>query len=147
MVKIQKKSETSHIPTEIREESSFSCNICEVVSLCLFSLLALWRVECHLTIWGINQQNKTSVSQCVYIFFSILQNIVAMGRVHKPDFLEIVDMPLDNGYVLIQPCVVCCREPTVTSKLLRVTSTITDKLCTEGSWLSVEQKKWHALTT
>lgn len=39
---------------------------------------------------------------------------------HRPDFLEIVDMPLDSGYVLIQPCVACWREPTAMSRLLRV---------------------------
>ena len=29
-------------------------------------------------------------------------------------------MPLDSGYVLIQPCVACWREPTAMSRLLRV---------------------------
>lgn len=47
-----------------------------------------------------------------------------------------VDMPLDSGYVLIQPCVACWREPTAMSRLLRV------------SWLSAgrhsipEQGTW-----
>lgn len=55
---------------------------------------------------------------------------------HRPDFLEMVDMPLDSGYVLIQPCVACWREPTAMSRLLRV------------SWLSAgrhsipEQGTW-----
>ena len=55
---------------------------------------------------------------------------------HRPDFLEMVDMPLDSGYVFIQPCVACWREPTAMSRLLRV------------SWLSAgrhsipEQGTW-----
>lgn len=54
---------------------------------------------------------------------------------HRPDFLEMVDMPLDSGYVLIQPCVACWREPTAMSRLLRV------------SWLSAGRHSILELAT
>ena len=44
-------------------------------------------------------------------------------------------MPLDSGYVLIQPCVACWREPTAMSRLLRV------------SWLSAGRHSILELAT